>query len=140
MKKTVMIFGTFDILHPGHLFFLQQAKKRGDRLVVCIARDETVKKIKQQPPVHTEQERKKMISAFAVVDQVILGDKKDPYNVIKKIQPDVIALGYDQQVFVDGLRMALQKNNLRTKIVRISAHFPQKYASRVIKQTGQYGT
>src|SRR3989339_2153850 len=98
MKK-VLVFGTFDIFHYGHLQLLKQAKKLGDQLTVVIARDENVIKIKKIKPYHTEKERMEIMKSLKMIDSAILGDKKDVYKVIKQEKPDVIALGYDQNVF-----------------------------------------
>ena len=71
----VMAFGTFDILHPGHLFYLAQAKKLGNKLIVIVARDNTVKRVKIRPPEHNENERLKKVQAQEYVDEAVLGDE-----------------------------------------------------------------
>ena len=95
MKK-IMVFGTFDILHPGHLNFFKQAKKLGDYLIVIIGRDETVQKIKGRFPQNNEKKRLDKIKQQKIVDKTLLGNLDDPYKIIKQEKPDIVALGYDQ--------------------------------------------
>ena len=116
---TVLTFGTFDVIHRGHIHMLQKAKEYGDHLVVILGRDETVHKVKGKKPFHTEVERKEMLEALSVVDEVLLGHENDPYYLIGKVRPDIIALGYDQEVFVDNLEKKITEFGLSTKIVRL---------------------
>lgn len=117
--KTVLLFGTFDLFHAGHLSLLKQAHKLGDRIVVVIARDVNVKKTKGQLPLHDEKERLELLKHIDLIDEAVLGDAKDVYKVIEKIKPDVIALGYDQVAFTDKLQAKLTEFKLVTKIVRL---------------------
>lgn len=90
--KTVMAQGVFDLLHPGHLHYLNSSKEYGDKLVVVIARDSRIEK-----DLHfTENERKEMIDALEIVDKALLGSEESIYDTVKKVRPDVITLGYDQ--------------------------------------------
>ena len=97
-----MAFGTFDLLHPGHINFLQQAKKHGN-LVVVIARDRTVKQVKGKLPKYNEKQRRRAVKSSDIADKVVLGSLTDKYAAIKKYRPDLIALGYDQKHFVNEL-------------------------------------
>ena len=115
----VMIFGTFDIIHPGHKYILTQAKKLGDFLTVIIAQDQTVLEVKNRKPQNNENTRLKNISDLKIADKVILGNIGDKYQVIKEEKPDIIALGYDQCAFVDDLPSVLDKN---IKLVRIKPY------------------
>lgn len=126
MKK-VMVFGTFDILHPGHLNFFKQAKKYGDYLIVVVGRDKTVKRIKGKLPRYSEKERVKQIAKLKVAQKVVLGHLKDPYKIIHKYKPDVICLGYDQKFFVDGLPEALKKLKLKIKTIKLKPYKPEVY-------------
>ena len=101
MKSKVMVFGTFDIFHPGHRSFLKQAKKLGDYLIVVVARDKTVEITKKQKPINKEAIRVKIIKDSRLADKVILGGTGDKYAVIKKYRPDIICLGYDQKYFIE---------------------------------------
>jgi FAD synthetase len=133
LPTTVLAFGSFDILHPGHIAYLTQARQQGDRLVVVIAKDHTIERYKAKKPYLNERERAFMLSQLKLVDQVIIGDAQDPYKVIRKVKPQVLCLGYDQQLFVDGLRDFLQKNNMTTRVVIMKAKLPRKYKSTNIK-------
>ncbi len=134
MAKTVMIFGTFDILHSGHLSLMRQAKKLGETLIVVVARDQRVKKIKGSFPIHSEHERVDFLSEITLVDRVILGGARDVYQVIKKIKPGIIALGYDQKIFVDDLQSTLDRFSLSTKIVRLKPYKSKTRKSDIIKK------
>jgi FAD synthetase len=92
IMKTVMAQGVFDLLHLGHLHYLNSSKEHGDKLVVVIARDSRIDK-----DLHfTENERKEMIEALEIVDKALLGSEESIYDTVKKVRPDVITLGYDQ--------------------------------------------
>lgn len=128
-----MAFGTFDVLHPGHIDFFVQAKELGDWLVVVVARDSNVIKIKNRPPRHTEDERLRDVQRIALVDEAVLGSETDPYAVIETYRPATIALGYDQSHdFVDHLQEELARRNLAPRIVRLAAYHPDKYKSSKI--------
>ena len=131
-RKTVMVFGTFDFFHAGHLFLLQQAKQLGAYLIVVVGRDKTVKKVKGKLPIHSEQERKKILQHINLVDQVVLGSRTNVYDIIKKKKPTVIALGYDQTIFVSDLLKKLPQLSPETKIIRLLP-YKKKYKSRQIK-------
>ena len=115
---TVMATGTFDILHMGHIYFLKEAKKLGDKLVVVVACDETVRRLKHEP-VTPEQMRLKLIKELKVVDDAVLGKEDDMFEVVEQIQPDVIALGYDQIHDENSLQKKLDNRNIASRLVRL---------------------
>ncbi len=121
--KTVMAFGTFDVLHPGHIRYLEKAKSLGDRLVVVIARDDSIRMFKKREPIFDETARLKIVGSLKIVDKAILGNKlrsgSDIYNIFKKCRPDVIALGYDQRADIAEMRRWLEHNRIRARIVRL---------------------
>ena len=121
-----MAFGTFDLLHPGHINFLRQAKRRGN-LIVVIARDKTAKEVKGKLPRHDEKQRLKAVKRLNLAPRVVLGGKRDKYAVIKKYHPDIIALGYDQLYFTEQLK------NFNLKIIRLKAYKPNKYKTSILK-------
>jgi len=127
MKK-VMVFGTFNILHPGHLNFFRQAKKFGDKLYVVLARDCTVKKIKKYSPFN-EIERKQKLMKLPMVDEVILGHISDKMNAIKTINPDVICLGYDQKYFINELEAFLEQEEMDLIIIKLKPYKEEIYKS-----------
>lgn len=132
--RTVMIFGTFDLIHAGHLHLLKQAKKFGDRLVVVVARDQTVRRVKGEAPFHSERLRKEILNHIDLVDEVILGDTKNVYKIVSQRCPEVIALGYDQQVFVEELKVHLKAWRQKTRLVRLRPYRPSRYKTGKIKQ------
>ncbi len=133
-QKLVMAFGTFDYLHAGHENYLKQAKKLGDELIVIIARDQTVRSVKGQPPVNDENQRLKNLRLTGWADKVILGNLENKHQVILKHQPDVIALGYDQYAFTQTLQRTIIENSLSTEIIRLMPYFPQVYKSSLIRE------
>lgn len=130
---TVMCFGTFDILHPGHMYFLQQAKQHGDYLVVVVARDSTIKEVKKITPKYTEKQRVEHIQDLKIADKVVLGYEADKYEIIEEINPDVIALGYDQHEFADKLKEEMAKREMNPKIVRIGPYKEHQYKSSKLR-------
>ncbi len=121
-----MVFGTFDRLHPGHIFFLREAKKLGDYLVVVVARDVTVKQVKGHLPRQSEEDRAAHLRNAGIPDEVLLGSLTDKYALVRQERPQVIALGYDQEAFVAGLLTILPDN---FPVVRLPAFEPEKFKS-----------
>ena len=128
-----MVFGTFDVFHKGHESFLRQAYYYGDFLVAVVARDETVAKVKKRRTKNNERKRLLVLKKSGLVDKAILGNLGDKYAVIKKYKPDVIALGYDQDVFVSELKNKLIEFKLdKTRLVRLKSYYPKKYKSSLL--------
>lgn len=114
----VVATGTFDLLHMGHIYYLREAKKLGDELVVIVACDSTVRKLKHEP-VTPEKMRLEIIKELKMVDEAVLGHKDDMYKVVKDIEPDIIALGYDQIHNAEKIKRELKKRNITTQVVRL---------------------
>ncbi len=133
-QTKVLIFGTFDLLHPGHLNFLNQAKKIATQLYVVIARDVNVKKIKGKHPTQNESTRLKNLQSLSLYP--ILGSThlSNRYKVINKIKPDIIALGYDQKVNLNELKDKLKKYKLKTTLQRLKPYQPNKYKPSKLTQ------
>ena len=129
-----MVFGVFDLLHPGHISFLKQAKKLGSFLIVSVARDINVKKIKGKKPVFDEKKRVAHVKQLKLAKKVVLGGAKDPWPHIVKEKPDIIALGYDQGSFVGNLPEQLRKHKLKTRVVRLKAFRPEVFKSSLIRK------
>jgi FAD synthetase len=117
----VMASGVFDILHSGHLHYLEEAKGLGDELVVVVATDATVRHRKHEP-VTPEKMRLELVNALKPVDRAVLGREGDMFEVVREIGPDVIALGYDQQFDVDRLEHELSCRGLNVRVVRLEKH------------------
>src|SRR6266481_4085619 len=114
---TVMVFGTFDVIHAGHIYFLREAKKLGSELVVSVARDLNVQKIKREKTWRLEKSRAEDLRALGIAEKVVLGGVKNHLPHIKKVAPDIIALGHDQKHYVKNLAKDLKGIGLQTKIV-----------------------
>jgi FAD synthetase len=115
--RKVVATGTFDILHPGHIYYLEESRKLGDELFVIVARDMNVKH--KPRPIIPEGQRLMMIASLRMVDHAILGDKTDMFRPIEEIHPDVITIGFNQMFDEERLRQQLSSRNLTPEIVRI---------------------
>jgi len=95
-QTVVFTNGVFDLLHPGHVRYLADARAEGDRLIVAVNSDRSVRAIKGPTrPINAEQERAEILSALASVDAVVIFDEDDPHAVISEVQPDVLVKGAD---------------------------------------------
>lgn len=128
----VVCFGTFDIFHKGHEYYLRQAKAFGE-LWVVVSLDETVLKVKGKQAKHSQSERLKTIDSLDFVDHAILGNSGDKYEILQTIKPDVICLGYDQVAFTDKLEGELKKRGLHAVVKRIDSYEPQVYKSSLLR-------
>lgn len=129
----VLAFGTFDILHPGHLSYLKQAKELGEKLVVIVATDNNVEKIKGKKPVNDEEHRKELVEALKIVDEAFVGFEDDMIKSVEKVKPDIVALGYDQYGSEESLKKKFDERNIKAKIVRLDSYKPELYKSSRIK-------
>ncbi len=129
----VMTFGTFDNLHPGHLDYFKQACRFGDELIVVIARDKNVLAIKNHQPQETEAQRlrkvKLALKTTGYQGKAVLGNLKNRWLILKKYRPEIICLGYDQEVDLTALKREITKFRLFCKIKRLKAYYPEKYKS-----------
>ncbi len=126
MKKVVAT-GTFDILHPGHLYYLTESRRLGDELYVIVARDVNVKH--KPSPIIPEEQRLQMIRALKPVDHALLGDVHDMFRPIEEIRPDVITLGYNQHFDKSELDSALHARSLSCRVVRIGRYDGGEFSS-----------
>jgi FAD synthetase len=121
--KVVLASGAFDLLHLGHVKYLEEAKKaggKGSKLIVIVATDSTVEKSKGRKPVMPEEQRRALVESLKVVDKAILGHEVfDMSKVIDEIKPDVIALGYDQDNIEAKVRKTVADKDWGIKVVRI---------------------
>ena len=117
----VMAVGVFDLLHAGHLHYLEQAKSLGNHLTVVVARDDTVR-IRKHEPVTNHDLRRRMVEGLKPVDDAIVGNSPDVsiYDILPKVNPDVIALGYDQEHAEDSIRnRLLELGHESIKVTRV---------------------
>ena len=134
MTKKVLAFGTFDLFHPGHAFYLKQAKLRGDELHVIVARDSTVMHVKNRPTLNKEQSRLSAIRTLTYVTKAYLGNEGDKFALIEEIRPDVICLGYDQKTFGKNLKEILNDRGLDPIIEVIPSYRPEKFKSTKLRK------
>ena len=131
-KIRVMAGGTFDILHLGHLHYLQEAREMGDELVVVVACDKTVREHKHEP-LMDEEVRREMVGALKPVDKAIVGSEDDKFDTVEEVDPDIIALGYDQRHAEEELKedlMAREMDDIEVK--RMSHHSHELDSTRYI--------
>ncbi len=131
MKK-VMVFGTFDGVHAGHLNLFTQARAYGDYLIVVIARDVNVKKIKNAYPNSSEKKRQKEIHKVKEVDRAVLGYLRNKLAIIKEQKPDIVCLGYDQKIEIPELKQKLEVMGMRPEIYRLESYKPEEFKSSII--------
>tara|TARA_B100000315_G_scaffold229129_1_gene238499 strand:+ start:6812 stop:7411 length:600 start_codon:yes stop_codon:yes gene_type:complete len=120
--KIVACGGVFDILHPGHGFFLRKAKKYGDILVVIVALDSTVKK-RKRIPIITQEQRRELVSHLKPVDYSVLGKEGDILKIIEILNPSVIVLGPNQRHDKEKMKDELMKRGLKVKIKRVKKYY-----------------
>jgi cytidyltransferase-like protein len=128
-----MVFGTFDIIHRGHMSFLRQARRRGRWLIVSVARDRFIREIKGRDPVHTEQQRITQLLETGLVKEAYLADEKiGTYSTVRKARPSIICFGHDQQELRADLTRWLEENKLDIPTCTLKAHKPHRYKSSKI--------
>ena len=122
-KKVVLASGTFDLLHLGHVKYLEEAKRAGGKnaeLIVIVARDSTVEKRKGKKTVMPEDQRRSLVESLKVVDEAILGFEGFSIDkVIEKINPDVIAVGHDQDGIERDVRKAVAEKKYNVQVAKI---------------------
>ncbi|MAK05477.1 MAG: FAD synthase [Euryarchaeota archaeon] len=111
--KRVLAVGVFDLLHAGHLHYLEQAKSLGDELVVIVAHDDTVRQRKHEP-ITLQDMRKRMVEGLKPVDSVYIGNPPgvSMFDILVDVKPNIIALGYDQEHAEEWIRKELDARNL----------------------------
>lgn len=120
-KKRVMATGVFDLLHAGHLHYLEASKALGDELVVLVTNDEVVRRTKGEP-LFDAAHRGHLVGALRCVDQAIIPSETEPtryYQTVLDIAPDIITLGYDQKFSEEVLASELAQHGWHGEIVRI---------------------
>jgi len=136
VEKKIMVFGTFDGLHPGHIDFFRQARNLAQRsfLIVSIARDKNVIKIKGKYPGKNEKQRMESVKKNKLVDRVVLAGRIKYLPHILKEKPDIIALGYDQKAYVQELKKDFKNKDISIKIVRLKPYKEKIYKNHLLKK------
>jgi FAD synthetase len=127
----VMATGVFDLLHPGHLYFLTEARKLGDELVVVVARDQTARRLKHEPYV-PEHLRREMVEGLKPVDKAVLGSTSDIYQTVVDLKPDIIALGYNQVWNEREVTAECARRGVTVRVARIGALPHDELATRKV--------
>jgi FAD synthetase len=121
--KRVLAAGKFDILHLGHLAYLEQARElagKDGELIVVIALDKTIERERGAPPVFPQEQRQRLVEALEIVDRAVIGlDTEDHTEIVIQIRPDIVALGYDQYTDIERLESQIAERGLNTKIVKL---------------------
>jgi len=144
-RMRVLATGVFDLLHPGHVKYLEEAKKTGGKnaeLVVVVARDNTVKKAKGRAPVMPQDQRRFLVESLKVVDLAILGYEEQEIGTILEtgvkyllsLKPDIIAVGHDQNNVEKTLQKLVMEKGLNIKIVKIKKFNEELDSSTKIKE------
>lgn len=126
--KIVLATGVFDILHLGHVKFLEDAKRKGgpgSKLVVVVARDRTVRRRKGRGPIYPEDQRRELVGALRVVDRAILGHEEfDLLGILREVKPDIVCVGYDQKEIGEAVSDLVNQQSLPIRVIRIPRFGP----------------
>jgi len=136
-SKVVLAGGVFDIIHPGHIHTLNDAKKLGDVLVVVIATDKTAIKMKKREPLHSAELRRELVSSLSMVDLCIIGNEEDIFKTVDLVKPQIIALGYDQTHQEKFITEGCKKINLDVTVARLESPRPETSSSKIQKEYGK---
>ena len=135
--KIVLAGGVFDIIHPGHIYTLNTAKKFGDVLVVVVATDNTAVKMKKRVPLHTQEQRQELVNSLSMVDLCLVGQEDDIFKTVKHVKPQIIALGYDQVHQEQFITEGCKKIGLNAKVARLQSPIPESSSSKIEKEYGE---
>ncbi len=137
-KTKVLTFGVFDPFHKGHEDLFRQAKEQGDWLIVVVARDSWIKVDKKREPLVTEDERLAVVKKQKLVDEVRFGYEwppPDKYGLLRELDFDVVALGYDQSVTKKEVKKELWKRGKEgVKVKRMRPFKPAVYKSSFFRE------
>ena len=136
-SKIVLAGGVFDIIHPGHIHTLNDAKKLGDVLVVVVATDKTAIKMKKREPLHSAELRRELVSSLSMVDLCIIGDEENIFKTVDLVKPQIIALGYDQTHQEKFITDGCKKINLDVTVARLESPRPETSSSKIQKEYGK---
>jgi len=135
--RIVLAGGVFDIIHPGHIYTLNAAKKLGDVLVVVVATDNTAVKMKKRRPLHTQEQRQELVNSLSMVDLCLIGQEEDIFKTVNHVKPQIIALGYDQAHQEKFITEGCKKIKLDAKVARLQSPIPESSSSKIEKEYGE---
>jgi glycerol-3-phosphate cytidylyltransferase/FAD synthetase len=133
----VLAGGVFDIIHPGHIHTLNAAKELGDVLVVVVATDNTAVKMKKRRPLHAQEQRQELVNSLSMVDLCLIGQENDIFKTVNHVQPQIIALGYDQAHQEKFITEGCKKINLNARVARLQSPIPESSSSKIQKEYGE---
>jgi FAD synthetase len=132
LLKVVMLGGAFEIIHPGHVFALSEAKGLGNTLVVVVATDESVERNKGRPPATNQALRVALVSSLRQVDLALAGNKGSIFDILVRIRPDVVALGYDQRYRGEEIVREAAKRGVAISTARLGSPIPDVKTSKIL--------
>lgn len=134
-RKKVLVAGSFEIIHPGHIHYIREAWRRG-RVYVVVARDNSIRKFKKRDPIIPEEQRLRVVSEIRYVYKAILGDEEDYLKPVEEVKPDLILLGPDQWPSEERLAIELKKRGIEASIERLSSRVDGELysTSRIISE------
>jgi cytidyltransferase-like protein len=127
-----MLGGAFEIIHPGHVHALSEAKSLGNTLVVVVATDESVERNKGRPPATNQALRVALVSSLRQVDLAVQGNKGSIYDILVRIRPDIVALGYDQHHNGDEIVREAAKRGVAISTARLGSPIPDVKTSKIL--------
>jgi cytidyltransferase-like protein len=130
----VLIGGAFEIIHPGHVHTIREAKGLGDVLVVVVATDRTVGKNKGREPITDEATRVDLVSAIRYVDLAILGNQGSIFDTLEKVRPDIVALGYDQHHNAEEIEREGRRRGIELQTRRLSTRRPDLKTTKILAE------
>lgn len=130
--KVVMLGGAFEIIHPGHVHALSEAKNLGNTLVVVVATDESVERNKGRPPATVQALRVALVSSLRQVDLAVPGNRGSIYDILVRIRPDVVALGYDQRHNGEEIVREAAKRGVAISTARLGSPIPEVKTSKIL--------
>ena len=137
--KVVLVGGVFDILHPGHIHTLKNAKSFGDILVVVVATNSTALKMKRNRYIyHDENQRQELVSSLSFVDLSLIGKEGTLYDTVSLVKPDIIALGYDQSHNEKEIQKNCFELGLKLSVIRLSSPIPNIKSSVIKRNLGSH--
>ena len=132
--RVILAGGVFDIIHPGHIHTLNEAKGLGDVLVVVVATDTMAEKAKKRMPLHTKEQRRNLVASLNMVDVCMVGSEKSIFETVQMISPDVVALGYDQTHQEKSILDGCVKLGLHVSVARLQSPMPDISSTQIRKE------
>jgi FAD synthetase len=130
--RVVMVGGAFEIIHPGHIHTMSEARRLGNTLIVVVATDESVKRSKGRDPVTEQDLRVKLVSSLKLVDLALPGNKGSIFDILPRIRPDVVAVGYDQRHDPNEIVKEAARRGLTITAQRLNTPLPDLKSSKIL--------